>query len=224
MWVQIDAKNGYLPEHDDDLDIRISGTGEHLPFVKSRSKLLGGQSLWKIAAPAECPTGTYQLSATLMTSNGQLNEAIALEVCQPTEPKKTGKGGREEETGPEIRWIDKDKWEYHEGRSGPYTARTVGHVDEDDEKTIVWVNRHFHTLEDALGKKGLSEDAIVTRADRYLYPVACGLWLQHFECQNLTNGDQPSDEYLDGEMARLAEAVIVAIDPAVDIADAEAED
>jgi hypothetical protein len=224
MWVQIDAKNGYLPEHDDDLDIRISGTGEHLPFVKSRSKLLGGQSLWKIAAPAECPTGTYQLSATLMTSNGQLNETIALEVFQPPEPKKTGKGGREEETGPEIKWIEKAKWEYHEGRSGPYTARTVGHVDESAENTTVWVNRNFHTLDDALGKRGLSEDAIVIRADRYLYPVACGLWLQHFECQNLTNGDQPTDEYLDGEMARLAEAVIVAIDPDVDIADAEAED
>jgi hypothetical protein len=224
MWVQINAKNGYLPEHDDDLDIRFSGTGEHLPFIKSRSKLLGGQSLWKIAAPAECPTGTYELSATLMTSNGQLNGVIELEVCQPPEPKKTGKGGREEETGPIIRWIKKEFWENNEGRSGPYTARVVGHVDEDDEATIVWVNRNFDTLDDALAKKGLSEDAIVTRADRYLFPVACGLWLQHFECQNLTNGDRPSDEYLDGEMARLAEAVIVAVDPAVEIADAEAED
>jgi len=223
MWVQIDAKNGYLPEHDDDLDIRISGTGEHLPFVKSRSKLLGGRSLWQIAAPAECPTGTYQLGATLMTSNGQLNESIALEVCQPPEPKKTGKGGREEETGPKIEWVKKEAWEEHEGRSGPFTARTVGHVTEDDE-TIVWVNRHFKALADAIDSKGIGEDAIKTRADRYLYPVACGLWLQHFECQNLTNGDRPTDEYLDGEMARLAEAVIVAVDPDVDIAEIEAED
>ena len=223
MWVHVNTKNGYLPENDQDLEIGISGASVPTPFVKSRSKLLGGKSLWKITAPVETPIGTYQLSATLMTPNGPLKESVPLEVRLPPEPNKTGKGGQEQDTGPEIRWVTKDQWE-DPVAGETFTAKKVGIVSADDEATVLFVNRDFAPLAKSLERRRLTEDAITIRRDRYLYPVACGLWLQHHENQTMDEENRPSDEYLEKEMARLAEAVIVAIDPEVEIASAEAED
>ena len=223
MWVHVDAKNGYLPAHDEDLDISISGSDTPSPFVKSRSKLLGGQSFWKIVAPLETPIGEYRLTATLVTPNGPLSASVPAEVLLPAEPKKSGKGGQEEETGPEIRWVTKDQWDTPVAGE-TFTAKKVGIVSADDEVTVLFINRDFGPFAKSLEKRGLSEDAIRTRRDRYLYPVACGLWLQHHENQTIDEESRPTDEYLEGEMARLAEAVIVAIDPDVEIADAEGEE
>jgi hypothetical protein len=41
VWVDIDAKNGYLPDHDDALEITFEGNGSALPEIQSRSRLLG---------------------------------------------------------------------------------------------------------------------------------------------------------------------------------------
>ena len=94
----------------------------------------------------------------------------------------------------------------------------MGDVTADDEKTVIFVNRDFALLAKAMGSRNLTSEMIVTRRDRYLYPVACGLWLQHYENRTIPVEDRPNDAYLEGEMARLAEAVIVAIDPDVDLA------
>jgi hypothetical protein len=92
-----------------------------------------------------------------------------------------------------------------------FNGRTAGQVDEDDESTIIWVNRDFDVLAKALSSSKLTADQVQTRADRYQYPIACGLWLQHHE---LKDADPHPDEiYLKGEMQRLAEALLVAMDP-----------
>ena len=222
-WVHVNAKNGYLPAHDEDLEIVINGSTSPTPFVKSRSQLRGGKSLWKIAAPLETPVGEYELTATLMTPNGPLAASIPAEVRLPPERKRSGKGGQDEETGPKIRWVTKDQWD-DPVAGETFTTKKVGIVSADDEATVLFVNRDFGPLAKSFEKRGLSEDAIQTRRDRYLYPVACGLWLQHYENQAMGEENRPLDEYLEGEMARLAEAVIVAIDPDVDMADIESEE
>ena len=223
VWAHLNAKNDYLPMHDTDLEIEFSGAGLHRPFVKSRSKLLGGKALWRIAAPVETPIGEFRLTASLMTPNGPLSAAVPLEVIAPPERNRGGRGGQEQETGPEIRWVTKDKWDMPVAGE-TFTAQKVGIVSVDDEATILFINRDFAALAKSFSRRGLSEDEIKTRRDRYLYPVACGLWLQHYENQTMDDDNRPTDEYLDGEMVRLAEAVIVAIDPDVDIAGIEAED
>jgi hypothetical protein len=49
------------------------------------------------------------------------------------------------------------------------------------------------------------------RADRYQFPVACVLWLQHHEVSKMATS--PGDDYQQGELHRLVEAVLVAMDP-----------
>ena len=220
VWVCLDAKNGYLPEHALDLtttfvsDDNADTSGLR---VKSMSMLLGGRSRWKIQASQGTKLGHYQFKARLMTANGMLSDSIPLEVVNPPEPNRSGRGGQEEDTGPEIHWIIKDQWETDiAGKT--FTSKTVGDVTADDEKTVIFVNRDFSLLAKAMGSRNLTPEMIETRRDRYLYPVACGLWLQHHENQRIPVEDRPDDAYLEGEMARLAEAVIVAIDPDVDLA------
>jgi hypothetical protein len=92
----------------------------------------------------------------------------------------------------------------------------VGRVTVDDEETIIWVNRDLGALDRALSGSKLTPEAITMRADRYQYPVACGLWLQQFEAERAKT--KPDEGYVKAENLRLAEAVLAAIDPDVDAA------
>ena len=218
LWVDIDAKNGYLPAHDDDLNITITGAGDKAPRVKSRSQLMGGKSRWAIEADDGTQLGIFELNAELMTANGLLEADIEIEVVTPPVPNTSGPGGKEEETGPDVRWVFKADWKDH----GDMDAKTVGYVTEDDEETIIWVNRHFELLDTALSNSKLTADAVETRATRYQFPVACGLWLQQHEVKSAN--PKPDDAYQRAELHRLAEAVLVAMDPDVELAGVESED
>jgi len=69
-------------------------------------------------------------------------------------------------------------------------------------------------LDKALKARESTPEQVQTRADRYLFPVACALWLQHHSLKSAE--PRPSDGYL------LAESVIIAIDPDVEIAGVDA--
>ena len=218
-WVEIDAKNGYLPEHDEDLSFAWEGTGpENKIRLKMRSKLLGGKSRWFFEADGDAIPGDYEFRATLITSTGVLSDSVKITVAVP--PPATPKGGGSEpETGPKVMWVDRDDWGEHDGRMD---ARTVGYVSEDTEETIIWVNRHHALLDRALAGRSLTPDQIGTRADRYQYPVACALWLQHDAVRRAEQA--PDEKYQGAELERMAEAVLVAIDPDVDAASEEGDD
>ena len=230
VWVLLNAKNGYLPEHEEDLSVVFSGDnssdrGNDTPglMVKSMSRLLGGRSRWKIQASQAARLGSYEFKARLISPGGVLSDSIPLEVVAPPEPNRSGRGGEEEDTGPEIRWITRDGWD-DDIAGKTFTSRTVGAVSADDEKTVIFVNRDFGLLAKAVGSRNATPEMIDARRDRYLYPVACGLWLQHYENQRITDDNRPDDGYLESEMARLAEAVIAAIDPDVDLAGVSSEE
>ena len=223
VWVLLNAKNGYLPEHEGDLSVAFLGDNPSGLMVKSMSRLLGGRSRWKIQASQVARLGAYEFRTQLIAASGVLSASIPLEVVNPPEPNRSGRGGEEDDTGPEIHWISKDVWDTDiAGKT--FTSKTVGAVAADDEKTVIFVNRDFGLLAKAMGSRNLTPEAIDLRRDRYLYPVACGLWLQHHENQMIRDEDRPEDGYLEGEMARLAEAVIAAIDPDIDLAGVSSEE
>lgn len=211
-WVEIDAKNGYLPEHDDDLTVTWDGADPAGKVrLSARSKLLGGLTRWFFEADSDASIGEYSLTATLVTANGVLSDSMAVTVVAPP-PAKQEQKGTEPDTGPEVRWVDRDDWEAHDGMD----AHKVGYVTEDDEQTIIWVNRHFQALDKALSGPTLTAEVIGVRSERYQYPVACGLWLQHHAQKSAET--KPDERYLTQEAQRLAEAVLVAIDPDADLA------
>ena len=120
-------------------------------------------------------------------------------------------------TGPEVQWVHEADWEDHNG----IDAKTVGSVNEDEEGTIIWLNRDYAPLKKALASRDLTPEAIDTRATRYQFLVACALWLQHHDLRN--TDPRPDERYEKAEKQRLAEAVLVAIDPDVDVAMEESE-
>lgn len=110
-----------------------------------------------------------------------------------------------------MAWVYKDSWP--EG----FTEFTVGRVAETATSTDILINRDDRRLDEALSGPDLTEAQISAHADRYQFPVACTLWLQHHELSELREGaPRPSDEWLETEMRRMAEAVLLAIRPDVD--------
>lgn len=214
VWVQINAKNGYLPAHDDDLTISWSGGDENGKVrVATRSTLGGGKSSWQIAATPDAKLGDHRLHIELVTPGGLLSADLSVTV-EPPPPAPKDKPSTEPETGPEVRWVVKDEWDDHE-----FNERSVGRVAEDAESTIIFINRDYRLLTQALSGRSLTADQISTRADRYQYPVACALWLQNHEVQKLSGDARPSEDYLNLELERMAEAVLMASDPDVALAE-----
>ncbi|WP_456425238.1 hypothetical protein [Rhodocaloribacter sp.] len=214
IFVEINAKNRYLPINDSFLEIKFSGPMPNALRVASKSALMGGKCRWVIAVDADAPTGEYLLTAELTTVNGLISDTANIEVLNKRKASKKNEKGGDPETGPEVRWVYRDDWSEH-----GMNAKSVGKVDTDDESVIIWVNRHYTELDKAFKGRNLTPEQIQTRADRYQYPVACGLWLQDFSLRNLADGKpRPTDDYVERELQRLADAVIVAIDPDVDLA------
>jgi hypothetical protein len=213
FWVEVDAKNGYLDENKDVLQIIWPNGGPSGVKVKSKSRLMGGKSRWYLACEPDTQAGEYKLRAEFMTPNGLLEDTLVVRVVEPPLPKDTvNSGGGDGDPAIDVRWVTKDKWETFSD-FGPHT---VGRVDPDQETTIIWVNRHYTLLERAL--TGLTEDQVKVRGDRYQYPVACALWLQHHQMQQVPQDQRPSEDFLNAEHERVAEAVLAAMNADVEAA------
>lgn len=216
VWVEINAKNGYLPAHDDELTVTWDEqTPQDKINLAMRSRLLGGLTRWYFEADGHAPLGDYLCHATLRTANGVLSDDVTVSVVAGASATPTSKGN-EPETGPKVQWVYRKDWlDYNMG------ALSVGHVTEDTEETIIFVNRNFTALDKALAARTLTEAAVEIRATRYMYPIAVALWLQHREMKIAS--PKPDEKYVETEKQRLAEAVLVAIDPDVDVAMEESE-
>jgi hypothetical protein len=196
VWVEIDAKNGYMLEHEDDLTVSDV----------AKSRLLGGKSQWRLQAAPDAPLGEFDVEAILVTANGVISAKASVKVDVPQETKKKETEVEEPDRGPEVKWVRRVQWE-----SLGWDQRTVGEVKVSSGETLILLNRNQHLLEAALDRnKKLSQEQIEKREDRYLLPVACGLFEQH---EAFKKTDQaPGEDYVKGEMERLAEAVLLVID------------
>jgi len=214
FWVEINAKNGYLDENKDALEIIWPAGGTQPVKIKSKSRLLGGKSRWYIACEPDTEVGEYKFRAEFLTANGILEDTLVVQVVQPPKPEVSTKGDSGEgDPGIDVRWVAKADWDEHD-----FTATTVGDVDTDEDSTIIWINRDYTLLERALSSSMLTPEQVQVRADRYQFPVACALWLQEHEIRKLTDENRPSDEFLAGEHERVAEAVLAAMNADVDAA------
>ena len=206
VWVEIDAKNGYLPDHEEDLtvsfDPRLGGKVSDI----AKSRLLGGKSQWRLQASPDAPLGEFEVEAILVTATGVISTKAPVKVIEPKEAKKKETVVEEPDTGPEVRWIRQAEWD-----SFGWDRRTVGEVKVTSGETLILLNRDQHLLETALDRnKKLSQEQIEKREDRYLLPVACALFEQHEAVKSVDQA--PGEEYVKGEMERLAEAVLLVID------------
>jgi hypothetical protein len=206
VWVEIDAKNGYLPEHEDDLTVSFDPRLEGKVSDVAKSRLLGGKSQWRLQAAADAPAGEFEVEAILVTANGVISCSVPVKVVEPEQTKKKEKVVEEPDSGPEVRWFRRTDWD-----ALGWDHRTVGEVKVTSGETLILLNRDQHLLEASLDRnKKLSQEQIEKRADRYLLPVACALFEQSEAMKNAEPA--PDEEYVKGEMERLAEAVLLLID------------
>lgn len=206
VWVEINAKNGYLPEHEDDLSMSFDADlGDKVSDV-AKSRLLGGKSLWRLQAAVDAPLGDYTAEAVLVTATGVINALATVRVIEPPKTKKKTITTEEPDKGPVIKWMRRNSWD-----GLGWDAQTVGEAQVRSDETLILLNRDQRLLERALDQnKKLTKKQIQTRESRYLFPVACGLYEQYDAAKELK--DPPSAEYVKRELERLAEAVLLVID------------
>jgi hypothetical protein len=206
VWVHLDAKNGYLERHEDDLSLSFTSSLGGKVHEVGRSSLLAGKSRWMFFAEPDAPLGEGEIEVSLITPNGLLSTSAVVRVLplQETTARK-----RQEKSvsvpGPNISWVHREDWDadFHE--------RTVGQVAFGHDSTDIRVNRDHPLILDALNEKRLlSKEQIEGRAEKYLFAVACGLFRQGYAMKQMDS--PPEEEQVAAEQERLAEAVLIAID------------
>jgi hypothetical protein len=212
FWVEINAKNGYLQDNKDSLEIIWPEGGPDAVTVKSKSRLMGGKSRWYVACDPDTEVGEYKLRAEFMTANGMLADTLVVRVVEPPKAEtQVNDGGGGGDPAIDVQWVRKADWDVQ-----GFNAHTVGKVDPDEDSTIIWVNRDYQLLERALSSAALTPEQVQLRSERYQFPVACALWLQDHEIQRIPYEQRPSEAFLGTEHERVAEAVLAAMNADVD--------
>jgi hypothetical protein len=82
--VAINAKNGHLPAHNDDLTVSWpAGDNNGKLRVATRSILGGGRSSWQIAVEPDTAIGDYSLHVELVTASVLLIADLSMKVIVP---------------------------------------------------------------------------------------------------------------------------------------------
>ena len=214
IWVEVDAKNGYLDENPDVLKIIWPRPKTGKIDIKSKSRLMGGKTQWYLMAEPDTENGTYELTVSIHTATKEITDKLVVTIVDPQTKKeeKTNTGGSVPNIDPV--WVRKPEWEEHE-----FNAKTVGKVIVTQEKTIILVNRDYFRLDKALSINGLTERQIDMRAERYIVPVAVALYMQDLDMKALPDSEnRPSDDFLSRSNDYMAEAVLAAMHSDIEVA------
>jgi hypothetical protein len=214
VWVEINAKNGFIQDNEDALKIIWPSGGGKKIEVKSKSRLIGGKSQWYLSASEDTESADYSMTVSINTPTGEIQSTLVVQIVDPkiADKKEVQSGGTEANI--DARFVYKEEWHLHEN----FGAKTVGYVVTDSESTTIFVNRNFYLLDRALSSSSLGEEVIKTRSERYLFPVACSLWLQDSLLTQTEEEKRPSDDFMGKQNEYMAEAVLAAMTADVDLA------
>jgi hypothetical protein len=234
----INAKNGFLPRHANGLSIVFEPELKDHVRVRTMGRLLGGKVRVSLEADEDSPLMASRMKVALVVQELGVLLGPAegkVEVVEPDADKK-----KDDKTGGEpnidVRWIGREKWEEMDPA---WLEETVGmcHVIRDDpaDQTAItkveWVlNKHFGPYDRVVTEKQLGEIALKTFQEGYEYPVLFGLFKQRLaeekkerEADEQGNSFDVPDDYVEGEKARLARAVLMAMEPGIDVQEASEE-
>lgn len=130
----------------------------------------------------------------------------------------------------EVVWIDRASWDKQDP---PWDEETAGrcvisrHPEKPDTiSRVLWqLNRAFGPFEQGLATRKLSEGAAKAFDEAYAYPLCWGMFQQSLaEDEKERHGDEHGepvnipDDYVKGEIARLARAVLLSKEPELAVA------
>ena len=234
LRVQINAKNDFLPKHGDGLSVVVGPELKDHVKVISKGRLLGGRVRITLEASTEAPVANAALKVALVVESlgvllideGNIN---VVEPKAEDEDSDTKKGA---EPDIDVNWVGRDKWETFEPA---WNAETVGdcniYRDDPADKSAItkveWVlNEAFAPYEKIVEEKKLGEAAMKVFREGYEYPVLFGLFRQRLaEEEKEKEADDEGrpidipDDYVRGERARMARAVLMAMEPEIHIAE-----
>jgi hypothetical protein len=231
LRLAINAKNGFLPRHSSALAIVIGPELKDHVHVLSTGRLLGGRLRITLEASANAPAVQSAIQVALVdpTLPVFLTATGSLLVKQPAQSvdRDDNSGG---EPDVEVVWIDRAGWDKQDP---PWDEDTAGkcvisrHPEKPDTiSRVLWqLNRSFGPFEQTLATRRLSEGAAKTFDEAYAYPLCWGMFQQSLaEDEKERHGDEHGepvnipDDYVKGEIARLARAVLLSKEPELAVA------
>lgn len=234
LRLEINAKNDFLPKYADGLSIVFGPELKEHVKVVSKGRLLGGRVRVTLEASPETPIVKSSLKVALvvqelgvlLTSEGKL--CVSKPKEEEEEDKKTGG-----EPNIDIRWVGRDQWEAFAFDEEAVGVCNIYRDDPNDKQAITkveWIlNGAFAPYEKVVTEKKLGEAALKTFKENYEYPVAFALFKQRLaeeakEREADAEGKfiEIPDDYVRGENARTARAVLMAMEPELQIAEVAA--
>jgi hypothetical protein len=233
LRLSLNAKNDFLPRHADGLSVVVGPELAQHVRLRAKGRLLGSQARLTLEAAPDAPelVSSVQVALVVPQLGLLLTASSAVEVAKPKQKENEDQrsGG---EPDIEVRWVGREKWA---GFDPPWDQRTVGvcdiNRDPAQRETITrveWVlNEGFSEYERAVSEKRLGEDALTKFRERFEYPVLLAMFQQRLaEEAKERQADEEGrryevpDDYVRGELARMARAVLMAMEPDFAIAGA----
>lgn len=232
LWLEINAKNDFFPRYSEGLSVVVGADMKDYVHAVSKGRLLGGRMRVVLAASSEAPISTSSLKVGLVVPSlgVLLTDEGAVQVIAPEGDSAKPNTNANREPHIEITWIRRDKWSEF---SPAWDEETAGEcqIHREDQKDstaitkIVWVlNESFAAYEKVVAEKKLSEETMKTFRERYEFPVAFGLFRQRMaeeaeekQADDAGKSQEIPADYARGERARLARAVLLAIEPDIQL-------
>jgi hypothetical protein len=228
LRLEINAKNDFLPTHASGLSVIFGPELAGKVRVRSKGRLLGGRVRVTLEADADAPvtTGSMQVALVVPELGVLLTASGDLEVAEPkVDEQDDGPVGGEPNI--DVEWIGREKWEafdpaWDRETVGVCYIRREDPVDPDAITKVEWIlNEAFAPYEHVIAEKRLSETTARTFKEGYEYPVLFGLFRQQLarevaEAAAEAEEDRASaipEPYFRGEQARIARAVLMAMEP-----------
>jgi hypothetical protein len=226
LRLSINAKNGFLPSYASGLSIVFGGSLNGKAAVVSTGRLLGGKARLTVRATPDAPLGMHPLKVALvipelgvlLTADGQ----VEVKESEEEEEENDKSGG---DFNIEINWLGRESFE----RMG-WDVESVGtcQIYRDDPKDtraitrVEWfLNEAFVAFEKVRDTKDMTERVLQTFQQNYALPVCFALFRQHLDRETLVDEEGQripvNDQYIKLEMARVARAVLMAMEPEMQI-------
>lgn len=220
LWLEINAKNDFLPDHAADLQFVFGGDLTKQVRVRSKGRLRGGRTRITLIADSDAPPmeGAVTVALAVPDLGVFLTDSSTCTVVAPPEDAGPDDQGGEPEIS--IAWVKKEGM-----ASRGWDDGDVGecHIIRDPEdRSIITKVEWF--LSEGYGplavvgddRRTRSEAAFNAFRESYQYPVAFALFRQQLAADERPYGpgdDEAAQAYYRGERARLAQAVLMSMEP-----------
>jgi hypothetical protein len=234
LRLEINAKNDFLPKYESGLSVVIGQELKDHITVRSKGRLLGGRVRLTLEAAEDAPItkSTAKVVLVVPELGVVLSDQKEIEISKPKEDDERDDRKSGGDLDIKVNWIKRDKWvDLGEEWDEKMVGMCEVHREDPKEPTAItraeWtLNEDFDPFQQVIETRKLSATALENFRDAYTYPVALGLFHQRLALdEKETKADEEGEsvdipaDYQKSEQLRLASAVLMALQPDVQLAE-----